>query len=314
MKFKVGTKVIAIANGVNYGLWYGESKYCHNYAKGWTGVVTEGDGLCVQFDNGRLIYGCDTNSFKEVNMKFKVGQKVRIKDDTKPKKYAGTTQEISEITNESVLSPYVYRMKGLPNSADGFLSFWRESELEPVEELKVGDKVKFVRNTCENNKHLLGKTGEITEDDGSAKWRYKTTISDNYWFDAEELELVEETKEETMDYKEALKAAIDGHKVQKECLNTTYVCFVGHQFRLRDDTDGYDEPYNLGDTGDRWKLYEEPKVQPKFTIDQTVVYRSNRLAKVTAVSDSSPYVYTLANPVNPQSVFKKTEDELREVE
>jgi len=123
--------------------------------------------------------------------------------------------------------------------------------------------------------------------------------------------------EDSMYYKCALKAAIDGHKVQHESHAAgCYMYFDENQRLFMNFTKGGTEEFFLGDgnciaEGD-WRIYTEPKVQPKFTIGSTVVYRSNRLATVVSISNDTPYEYTLANPNNPNSVFKKLESELKE--
>lgn len=260
--FKVGQKVIAIANGFNYGS-NSTTEDCHNYAKGWTGEVTRvmSDGsIDVQFDNGRFIIECSGYNFEEATMeKFKVGQKVKILSGCYGDlaKYEGTTQEIASVKDGK------YYMNDLPKCMpDGTLCYWRETEIELAEKTKV------------------------------------------------ELEPVQE---QLMTYTEALKAAIDGHKVQGKTWKDSYMYFKGNRFRLHGVSDGYDDGYNLGDAGEQWKLYEQPKVLPKFSIGSTVVYRSNRHATIVKVSDSVPYVYTLnADPEKPNCTFEKSEDELRE--
>lgn len=133
----------------------------------------------------------------------------------------------------------------------------------------------------------------------------------NIWRE-QELELVNDTMTKT----EALKAAIDGYKVQcttwDKGNDNSYVYFNGTHFRFVSDHSG-DVAANYSVSYDGWRIYEEPKVQPKFNIGSTIVYRSNRLEKVMAVSDSVPYVYTLANAGDPSSTFSKSEDELREL-
>jgi hypothetical protein len=65
MEFKVGQRVVAVANGVTYGE-NSTNDYCHNYGVGWKGtVITQkaSGALSINFDNGRVIKGCDESNY-----------------------------------------------------------------------------------------------------------------------------------------------------------------------------------------------------------------------------------------------------------
>ena len=191
----------------------------------------------------------------ETKVVLKPGQKVTIKPNTIPSKYAGTTQEILAINTEFFREEIGYLMVGLPKTEGDTTNIWKESELE--------------------------------------------------------------LKEDTMNLKKALKTCLDGYKItcdewMKPYCQYRYVSFVESlgKFYYEGDSDTVFDPTCW--TNERFRIYTEPKAQPKFTIGSTVVYRSNRLAKVIWVSSCEPYEYTLANPNNPNSVFKKLESELKE--
>ena len=184
---------------------------------------------------------------------------------------------------------------------------------------KVGQKVRIKAGT--HPQKYAGTTQEIASVDTkffkSAHCGYRMVglsetegAIENVW---KESEL--EPAEETMDLITALKLALDGHKVSNIGFSERYP-YVGFdrdsaRFYYSDDPDTTFVPSIWDDTN--WRIYQEPKVQPKFTIGSSVVYRSNRLATVVKVSDSAPYVYTLnVLSSEPNCTFEKTEDELRE--
>lgn len=90
MEFKAGQRVIAVANGLDYGRlsnYYGEGIEVHNYSIGYKGTVqsVHYDSLDIDFDGQRIIKGCSSSSFMlldEFPMDYKEAFKVMIDGKT----------------------------------------------------------------------------------------------------------------------------------------------------------------------------------------------------------------------------------------
>ena len=255
--FKVGDKIIAIKNGIDYGCnSYKEIEHIYDYEKGWIGVIMDMVNqlsINVEFNNGRTMVSCNGCNFElleEKQMEFKVG-------------------DLVEITKE----------------LDDGLGF------------RVGHKGKItsIINDC-YSKQVYGV---------DYKWHYYE----------HGLKLIPDEK--TMTKKEALKAMIDGYKVQSDLMVNSHSYWdddaVGFKVKYNDGL--VDNLYGLAKT-DKWTLYKEI-LKPKFTIGQAVVCNNVKLAVITEVHEDKikgKHSYTLCNnPLFPKSTFVKTEDELQEI-
>ena len=245
MEFKVGQKVTVVNAGKTYSTY--ESwldRNCPQFKSMWTRgqqpsggqeyiiecaaehIERPSEDTVLLISNGTKVYIIGSKGVKlvESQAKFKVGKKVKILSGCYGdlKKYEGTTQEIASVKGDR------YYMKGLPRTMwDGIGCYWRETEIELVEEPKI----------------------------------------------------------ELMTYKEALKAAIDGHKIQAVDYwnKSAHVIFDTDRFMYINKNGQKEEMKSAirSYAGSKWKIYkEEPKALPKFSIGQSVVYRSNRHAKV----------------------------------
>jgi hypothetical protein len=118
---------------------------------------------------------------------------------------------------------------------------------------------------------------------------------------------------------EAFKAMLEGVKVVSGAMSheKTYAFWDEQEleFKVRFGADGDIEKLGGLAMSDQWKLFVVPKAQPKFTIGSSVLYRSNRLAKIVSVTEEPEgFVYVLnADPEQPNCTFKKNESELKEV-
>lgn len=173
MNFKVGQRVIAVANGFNYG---GSddprgSLFNHDYAIGWKGTM--GDDNAITFDNGRVIRGCDNNSLELINeseeetmetnairgqaTQYKVGTKVEIVHLREPKNYPsdfiGKQGIITEIRSDTWGRYPAYIEIPGTNFAN-YLNWYAEDEFKVIPEtpqLAVGSKV-----TCVDGSYSYG--------------------------------------------------------------------------------------------------------------------------------------------------------------
>ncbi len=278
-------------------------------------------------------YGCywfkhELKLAKEEQVMFKVGQKVTVVEYVTPeqKNYMGKTGEVVRLDYDG--DPYV-------KFADGKTVFFTKKRLKLVQEeqkmepkaiakmLKEGTKVKIIGMERVYGKELIGCTGVVSEVRSEERQCYLVKIDnpptgfelhhDDCWYVCESD--VEEVK--TLDCKEALKLAIDGHKVRstKYMHKNAHVIFEVDKFMFVNKSGRKKEMCSaIKDyTGTPWEIYvEQPK--PKFTIGQSVVYKGNRMATVVDVKESGDtFVYTLmSNPEFPKSTFEKTEEELKE--
>lgn len=185
---------------------------------------------------------------------------------------------------------------------------------------KVGDKVKVLDKLTilPSQRPFLDKTVVIVK----AKLQFGSDDEIMYLienctlpFYESELELVNEEK--LMNYKEALKAAIDGHKVtQGQYCKPWYIfCDNNSKFKV----------FNINKTSDlsswdsnefhlktNWTIYEEPVKPPKYAINQLVYTSKGKIAVVTKVSQKDgTNVYTLSfNRLKPKIVSEYTEEQI----
>jgi co-chaperonin GroES (HSP10) len=136
MNFKEGQRIIAVANGFDYGCSVDSrgSSYTHDYAIGWKGTM--GESNIITFDNGRVIQGCDQHNFEELKeeTKMKPGDTVLVKGcKGMMLKFNGKTGIIVENENDIIISEFPYRIcfDGTGISC-GYL--FADSELELIDE------------------------------------------------------------------------------------------------------------------------------------------------------------------------------------
>ena len=102
-----------------------------------------------------------------------------------------------------------------------------------MSEFKVGDKVKIIKKD-QSDPFDIGDIGTVIET-CSSNFKIKNKKHDGYWMNKKELELV---SKETFTISEALKLAIDGHKLTNDLISdpkTKYIFFDGKDFMFQGD-------------------------------------------------------------------------------
>ena len=196
MKFKVGDKVKVSDS------WRGNSGKVGTISRTDWGTMYK---YRVEFEDA------DPESFREeelelvkeeeTSMKFKVGDKVKVKDS-----WFGHDGQVGVVLDTDNYEPYNYNIKFDTEGDNGRRdeNFMGDSlelvteEEEKVMKFKVGDKVK-VSNSWGGN---TGNVGEITERNGGYHYPYCVTfeVGNDESFREEELELVKE-EEKVMNFK-----------------------------------------------------------------------------------------------------------------
>jgi len=119
-----------------------------------------------------------------------------------------------------------------------------------------------------------------------------------------------------MNYKEALKAAIDGQKITSDSFEDyKYICFDDKVRRfVYDDGSSFFDHENDSVVDEEWRIYR-PQPKPKFAIGQFVEYCGcyYRVKEIHWIGEPNKYRYfaTVGNPV--YNIYA-TEDSLKEVE
>jgi len=142
MNFYEGQRVIAVANGYNYGRSADSQgpEYTHDYAIGDKGTVSfsEYGVSIITFDNGRSIKGCDRNSFEELKeeTKMNIGDKVKIVKNTGSREFDKFIGHIGNIKSIGDLGRCV--VEGIQWPYD---VAWFPEEVEVLPQLSIGSKV-----------------------------------------------------------------------------------------------------------------------------------------------------------------------------
>lgn len=146
-------------------------------------------------------------------MKYKVGDKVRVKQDLKvgelvtPNRRSFINSRMTGYCGEVVTITRV-REEDYEIEEDEGTCWWNDEMLEDVvvKNFAVGDLVKIVRIIGDAAKeNHLGKTYAIIRDWGTGEYDYGLDGSGGWLFDTEELELVSSTKEPVESPVEELK-------------------------------------------------------------------------------------------------------------
>ena len=209
MKFKVGDKVRMIRNT------YGHRGKIGTLEK----IDTSTMPYCVVFDDGRKewCYGHEFKLLKEEKvMKFKVGDKVKVKDS-----WFGHDGQVGVVLDIDNYEPYNYNIKfdtegDNERRDENFMGDSLElvtEEEEKVMKFKVGDKVK-VKDSWFG---FTGEVGLIVRIDDPAKYPYRVKFDvvdeeDEELFAEGSLELVKE-KDNYPTLKQAYKSLLE---IQKE--------------------------------------------------------------------------------------------------
>ena len=338
--FKVGDRVTVVDTGKTYSTYHEWiDKNCPQFKPMWKRggspqekqqytiecIADHGKGestTLLLISNGTQVYIIGEKGVELVKTKFSVGDRVTVVDQStllpNQRDNIGKTLEVTKVYPGKAQGEHYYE-------CDGREPLYCESELIEAKEeqkmFKVGQKVKIIGAGAHGGKDFLsqyiGTTGEVADvhSGGALAVGCFGGTHDGQWvFAADELEKAPEG----MTYEEALKAAIDGQKVtHDDYIKPWYIFYKDGRFQVQNcvTLDGiHNWDHHSFHKKSNWKLYEDPKAQPKFSVGQQVFYRGNRIAKVTAVSKETPFAYTLcADESFPKSTFVKPEEALKEV-
>lgn len=198
--------------------------------------------------------------------------------------------------------PYIVRFTN-----GGNLWLWH-SDLKIVKEeakdtvkFKVGDEVKVKSlntNGCSAPKDTIGKYGKIFEHgcfkEFGVKFKVGICGDDQWYYDSDELELAKATTMSSaattayMDYKAALKLAIDGTAVRPVDFvgKHAHIEFIDGRFMYVDGDRApvYNEGYIHKDV--QWEVYVAP---PKFTVNSLVYNTDGTIGRIIEDRGSRKY-------------------------
>ena len=176
-----------------------------------------------------------------------------------------------------------------------------------MSEFKVGDKVKIVEKDP-NDPFDIGDIGTVIETCWS-HFKIKNKKHDGDWMSKKELELV---SKETFTISEALKLAIDGHKLTNDKISdpkTKYIFFDGEDFMFQGDE--LEKAWGILGIEHGWYLFEEPKTTfvPQFSKGEFFANVTGDFGKVLDIIEST-YLVTF----NGRTKIKYKEEQMVKLE
>lgn len=277
VKFKIGDRVTVVDNSE-----------LASFQKGYigtNGVIQESDtSPNVRMDIDGKTVSFHQDKLKLAESRFKVGQMVTVVDkstlNNEQRKYIGKSFEITSVDAICSDGKIRYNLK----NAGVYVYFEEElKEAEETMEFKAGDKVVIIDRDNGSWMHPDYHNGdkatvESINHSGSIKLRmyddYNQTIKPT------------QIKLDTLTKAEALKAAIDGQKIQSlewdSGNDRSYVLFNGTEFRFTAEGEPgrTDVKANTAVNYGQWKLYVSQQSQPKFSKDSLFINQNGRIGKV----------------------------------
>ena len=204
----------------------------------------------------------------ETSMKFKVGDKVKVKDS-----WRGNSGKVGTISRAGWGTMYKYRVEFEDADPEAF----KEEELELVKEeekemeFKVGDKVRMIRNTCGNR----GKIGTLEKIDTSTM-PYHVVFDDGRkeWCHGHEFKLLRE--ETSMKFKVGDKVKVKDSWFGRD--GQVGVVFKvdnlePYNYNIKFDTEGDNERRDENFMGDSLELAKQSFTKSDLKTGMGVVLR-----------------------------------------
>ena len=176
-----------------------------------------------------------------------------------------------------------------------------------MSEFKVGDMVRVI-GTDSSDPFEIGDIVKVVKK-GHEMYSVKKEDQDDWWMLEGELELI---RKETFTISEALKLAIDGHKLTNDKIGnfkTKYIFFDGINFMYQGDK--LEKALAVILIKDGWYLLEEPKTPfvPQFAKGEFFANTAGDFGKVLDIIESS-YLVTF----NGRTKIKYKEEQMVKLE